>query len=247
MATRPDKLVFEALPAACGILPITPRAQLAETELSCFVAALRDGLNELHRCYDELLADLTRSIGQAFGIDGTRNQVRLRLAARAEAVKEWVADPALKSFVFRVADRGLDDLLWLESVVALLTQKPPSGWRDDDRAKFEVALVNMARLFSHVERLAFDPRRNAVQQRMKSAKRAAIAEILQDAAHVHWHSLHGPDDVENGIALCKLIREHGGRPTRSGSKPEQPFYHLRTSPFWTVKTRSPPTPRRWKR
>ena len=24
-----------------------------------------------------------------------------------------------------------------------------------------------------------------------------------DAAHVHWHSLHGPDDVENGIALCK--------------------------------------------
>jgi len=25
-----------------------------------------------------------------------------------------------------------------------------------------------------------------------------------DAAHVHWHSLHGPDDVENGIALCKL-------------------------------------------
>ena len=53
------------------------------------------------------------------------------------------------------------------------------------------------------------------------------------------------DDIEQRLGL--LIREHGGRPTHSGSKPEQPFYHLRTSPFWTVKTRSPPTPRRWKR
>ena len=73
----------------------------------------------------------------------------------AEAIKDWVADPALKSFVLRIADQSLDDLLWLESMVALLTQKPPSGWRDDDRREFEVALTNMARLFEHVERLAF--------------------------------------------------------------------------------------------
>ena len=25
-----------------------------------------------------------------------------------------------------------------------------------------------------------------------------------NAAHIQWHSLHGPDDVQNGIALCKL-------------------------------------------
>ncbi len=116
---------------------------------------MRDGLNELQHCYDELLVDLTQSIAQAFGIDGTCGQVRRRLAERAEGIRDWVADPALKSFALRAADQGLDDLLWLESVVALLTQKPPSGWRDDDRAKFEVALTNMARLFAHVERLAF--------------------------------------------------------------------------------------------
>ena len=27
-----------------------------------------------------------------------------------------------------------------------------------------------------------------------------------NAAHVYWRSLRGPDDVENGIALCKLHR-----------------------------------------
>jgi len=173
-ATRPDKLVFEALPAACGIPAITSRAQLPEDELVRFIAALRDGLGELHHCYDELLVELTRSIGEAFGVNGTRSEIRQRLADRAEAVSDWIADPALKSFSLRVADRTLDDLLWLESVVALLSQKPPSGWRDDDRAKFEVALVNTARLFKHVEGLAFAAPRQKVLQAEEDAVRIGI-------------------------------------------------------------------------
>jgi hypothetical protein len=39
-------------------------------------------------------------------------------------------------------------------------------------------------------------------------------------------------DVEE--RLPRLITEYGGRPTESGSKPEQPFFHLRTSPFWEL-------------
>jgi putative restriction endonuclease len=42
------------------------------------------------------------------------------------------------------------------------------------------------------------------------------------------------DDIEKKLDL--LIREHGARPTHSGSKPEQPFYHLRSSPFWILRT-----------
>ena len=36
--------------------------------------------------------------------------------------------------------------------------------------------------------------------------------------------------------LDALIRNFGGRPTDSGARPEQPFYHMGTSPFWTVHT-----------
>ena len=178
-ATRPDKLLFEALPAACGVPAITSRAKLPEDEISRFVTALRDGLSELHHCYDKLLVDLTRSIGQAFGIEGTRRQVRIRLAERAAAIRAWVADPALKSFIVRVADQGLDDLLWLESVVALLAQKPPSGWRDDDRAKFEVALTNIARLFGHIEGLAFSKPLADAQQGEEDAIRIGITTRTQ--------------------------------------------------------------------
>ena len=154
-ARHPDKLLFEALPAACGIPPIISRGKLTGDQLSSFTAALRGGLSELQRCYDELLADLTGKIGRAFAIEGSRSQVRQRLAERGEAIKGWAADPALKAFILRVADQNFDDVLWIESVVALLTNRPPSGWRDDDRATFEIALTNMARLFAHVERLAF--------------------------------------------------------------------------------------------
>lgn len=41
-------------------------------------------------------------------------------------------------------------------------------------------------------------------------------------------------DIEQD--LKRLIREHGGRPTASGEKPEQPFSHLRSSAFWKLRT-----------
>jgi putative restriction endonuclease len=50
------------------------------------------------------------------------------------------------------------------------------------------------------------------------------------------------DDIEKKLDL--LIREHGGRPTHSGSKPEQPFYHLRSSPFWILRTQQEYAPGR---
>ena len=40
------------------------------------------------------------------------------------------------------------------------------------------------------------------------------------------------DEIEK--QLERLIREHGGRPTNSGPRPEQPFSHLRSSPFWIL-------------
>ncbi len=42
------------------------------------------------------------------------------------------------------------------------------------------------------------------------------------------------DDIEK--PLERLIREHGGRRTTSGPRPEQPFSHLRSSPFWILST-----------
>ena len=37
-------------------------------------------------------------------------------------------------------------------------------------------------------------------------------------------------DIDKRLSV--LITRYGGRPTESGTKTEQPFFHLRTSPFW---------------
>jgi putative restriction endonuclease len=40
------------------------------------------------------------------------------------------------------------------------------------------------------------------------------------------------EDLEQ--ELSHLIERFGGREGKSGSKPEQPFFHLQTSPFWQL-------------
>lgn len=51
---------------------------------------------------------------------------------------------------------------------------------------------------------------------------------------MHQNRLHFSDIRGE---LTDLIQRYGGRPTSSNARPEQPFYHLRTSPFWKLTTR----------
>jgi len=55
-----------------------------------------------------------------------------------------------------VCDASASETAWLESVAALLGEKPPSTWRDEDRVKFEVALAKVAHLFKHLEAVSFE-------------------------------------------------------------------------------------------
>jgi hypothetical protein len=154
-ARQPDRLLFTDLPAACGMQPFKSRGKIAPSDLDAFVEALRSGLGELQRCYDELLGELGAGIGSAFGMNGSVRDTRAALARRAADLASWVADANLKSFALRVADTRLDDTAWIESISALLTYKPPAAWRDDTRAKFEFELTKTAKLFSNVEALGF--------------------------------------------------------------------------------------------
>ena len=123
--------------------------------------------------------------------------------------------PALKSFILRVVDHNFDDLLWLESVVALLTQKPPSGWRDDDRAKFEIALTNMARLFAHIERLAFSKSPAQAQQGDEDAIRIGITTRTHPEIE---HVIHIPGrDREEVSRLQTLVRSALGTAGMNGN------------------------------
>ena len=57
--------------------------------------------------------------------------------------------------------------------------------------------------------------------------------VLADLQHGRFreNKIHFADVQER---LTALILEYGGRPAQHGAKPEQPFFHLRTSPFWEL-------------
>jgi hypothetical protein len=149
-----DQLLFTDLPRACGVEPFDPDGVMNEKKLDAFLSHLRGSLGEMQRYYDTLINDLGKTLGSAFSIDGPIATVKGKLTERATALQEWVADPAVKNFVTRATEPG-DDQVWVESLVALLSERPPSLWRDADRARFDIALVRIVRLFNNLEVLAF--------------------------------------------------------------------------------------------
>ena len=156
-ATEADQLLFVDLPRACGMEAVDPDAHLSDEKITAFLTELRRSLGELQRHYDTTLGDLGQGIGSAFGIEGPNSVVRDRLAARADTIREWVADPALKNFITRVAEASADERAWIESLSALLAERPPNLWRDTDRGKFDLALTRVARSFRNIEALTLRP------------------------------------------------------------------------------------------
>ena len=155
MRTRqPDVLLFVDLPQACEIPAFAPNRG-DPNHIETYVAKLRDGLRELQRCYPELLADIGESLCTALGLGDNLGDTRRVLGCRAAALKSWSADPTLRSFLVRAADSELEETAWLESVSALLAQKPPGVWHDDDRDRFGQGLIKASRLLMHAETLAY--------------------------------------------------------------------------------------------
>jgi hypothetical protein len=158
-----DQLLFVELPRACGMDSIDSDGHLSDTSLRAFMTELKRSLGELQRHYETAVGDLGQALGTAFGAEGVNSLVRERLTSRANDLRAWVADPGLKNFITRVTDTSADERSWVESIAALLSERPPNLWRDGERAKFQVALSRTARIFRNLESLAVRPDRQGGQ------------------------------------------------------------------------------------
>lgn len=202
-AREPDQLLFAELPQACGLDPIDADANVSDAKLDAFLFELKRSLGELQRHYETTVAALGQALGSVFGIEGVNAVIRERLSARAETVRGWVADPALKNFVTRVLDASADEQAWIESVTALLSERPTRVWRDTDRAKFELALIRLGRMFRHVEVLAESS--NGFSNGQTEALRIGVTTRhggdVEEVVHV------GPEDRSKLDEVTRRIRD----------------------------------------
>ncbi|MCI0364958.1 MAG: hypothetical protein L0219_13855 [Phycisphaerales bacterium] len=158
-AIEPDQLLFVDLPQACGVHPFDSKRRADGPAVQEYMTALRGAISDLQSAYERLLAGLHASLADVFGCTGDLRKMREALSNRFRLIEEVALDPELRTLVSRTVDSTSDDRQWLESIAALLATKPPPNWRDEDRARFDVALGQRARRLKSLEALVADRNR----------------------------------------------------------------------------------------
>lgn len=133
----PEKLLFEALPAALGDGRPDPGLVVS-------------GLIECEEAYASLLGDVRTALARSLGAEVVDFH---GVARRADSIRNLTNDFAFEAFCTRAAafDGGDGDV---EGLASLLVHKPAHSWSDRDREQALLELARLGRRFREAEALA---------------------------------------------------------------------------------------------
>lgn len=184
-AHEPDKLLFDLLPEACGLNPITEEGAQDANLPREFRTRLSAALRELREAYDNLLLQSRNYLHEAFGVAQQAERLRENLRVRASFLQGRSIEPILTRFVFAATDDQTDDIQWLKSVIMVISDKPSESWTDADAEAFELKLADVARRFKYLEAIAAD--NNALWAGQAEARRISlIGTDGKEACEIAW-------------------------------------------------------------
>jgi len=152
-AKEPDELLFKSLPQACDLPNILGNENDGKILVKSFRKRLVQALSSLQVAYDDLLGQCEKLIKRAFAIKIDSPEFRENLRYRAMNLSSQVIEPRMKSFILASTDKESDNRSWLESVLLIISNKPPKLWTDEDVIIFETKLSDIARRFMNLEAL----------------------------------------------------------------------------------------------
>ena len=100
-----------------------------------------------------MLGHCERLLRKAFAIRIDSNEFRGNLRYRAMNLLSQVIEPRFKSFILACSDKESDNKSWLESILLIISNKPPRSWTDEDVLIYETKLSDIARRFMNLEAL----------------------------------------------------------------------------------------------
>jgi hypothetical protein len=150
-AHEPDKLLFETLPTACGLKPITEGGVIDPNVPRELRERLIAAFKELREAYEKLISQCREYIHSAFGVRQGLDRLREDLRSRASYLQGRSIEPILTRFVLAATDDLSDDQNWLRGLVMVIADKPSESWSDADADSFELKLSDVARRFKHLE------------------------------------------------------------------------------------------------
>ncbi len=144
-AKAPERLLFHDLPAALGLPPIGDKEQRDTDEVDEFFDRLNWALSQLNEVTPRAVAQARDELLVACGLPtGASGWEQLRVQARELAPS--VTSPALIPFVTRLTTDD-DDNTVLESVLALVANRPPRSWTDQDIRQFNLRAAPIGERF----------------------------------------------------------------------------------------------------
>jgi hypothetical protein len=152
-AQEPDKLLFVALPQACGLSSILAADKENEKLAKAFCQKLVQALRELQGAYDRLLTDCQSLLHQTFAVSSDPAKLREELRVRSRSLVGQCVDPLLRRFTLAAVEEDRSDREWLEALLMIVADKPAESWSDEDTTRFEARLSELARKFLNVEAL----------------------------------------------------------------------------------------------
>jgi hypothetical protein len=155
LAKSPQTLLFEKLPAACGLDKLGTDEPDANT-LAEFSGRLKDALRELKQAYPNLLDSMRGLLVQAFSLDRHTplEELRAILRGRLEGLDSYTVDvDGLRAFIRRVVKPNGKDEEWFTNILMFLGQKPPRKWSDTDLDAAEFRLSEFSRRLNDLEKL----------------------------------------------------------------------------------------------
>lgn len=179
-AREPATLLFNDLPAACGLSAFEIGKEQNASAVEIFVAHLNDATHELQNAYTELLERIILRVGEAIRQDSFD---RAGLAARAARVSLAAREPRLRAFAFRLRDPGLSDDAWAEALASFVVSRPPARWAPGDEARFGEEIGALCEIFAKVEGAAFHssdvrPDVNAVRLNLTRGDGTDLVQII---------------------------------------------------------------------
>jgi len=145
-ARSPEQFLFVTLPEALG-LPGFSEAKPTRKEIEVFFRRLNESLESLSEATSSAISSardiLLRSCGLAEGDEHWRD-----LRSTAVALEPAVTDARLMTFLNRVTQSGADRA-GIESVLALVANRPPRNWSDMDVDRFPEAAAAIGKAFQN--------------------------------------------------------------------------------------------------
>jgi hypothetical protein len=143
-AKSPEQFLFVALPGALN-LPAFSEAKHTQAEIETFFTALNDSLSTLSTATSTAIDTGRDILLESCGFEhGTDQWPSMRAAA--VALEPAVTDPRLLTFLKRVTQNGADSA-GIESVLALVANRPPQNWSDTDVDRFPEAATAIGKAF----------------------------------------------------------------------------------------------------